>query len=259
MCRHVACIVVLLAVAACATVPFTNRRQVILVSAGEEAALGAEAYEQITRHHRVIHGTHAAEAVADVGRRIAAVSGRPDFQWEFALLEGKDVNAFALPGGKTGVFAGLLPVANDTSGLAVVMSHEIAHAIARHGAERMSQGALLELGGAVIGVAAGESAGFAMAAYGLGSQLGVTLPFSRSHEAEADRIGLLLMARAGYDPRAALAFWERMEAQRRGATPAELLSTHPSYEARRAVISDAMGEALQYYGVAHRAPVLPLI
>jgi predicted Zn-dependent protease len=256
--RQIACSLVLLSVAACATVPYTNRSQLILISSSEEAALGAQAFQEAAAKNRVVRGTRAAQQVEEVGRRIAAVSGRRDFQWQFALLDGKEVNAFALPGGKTAVYTGLLPVAADTNGLAVVMSHEIAHAIARHGAERMSQGTLVNLGGAVVGVAAGQSAGVAMAAYGLGSQLGVMLPFSRSHEAEADRIGLILMARAGYDPRGALAFWDRMEAQRRGGTAVEFLSTHPNYETRRALIDDAIPEALQYYAVAQRAPVTPL-
>jgi predicted Zn-dependent protease len=255
---QIACLLALLGVTACATVPFTNRSQLILISSSEEAALGAQAYKEATAKSRVVRGTRAAQQVEDVGRRIAAVSGRRDFQWQFALLEGKEVNAFALPGGKTAVYTGLLPVAGDTAGLAVVMSHEIAHAIARHGAERMSQGTLVNLGGAVIGAAAGQNAEVAMTAYGLGSQLGVMLPFSRSHEAEADRIGLILMARAGYDPRAALVFWDRMEARRRGGTPAEFLSTHPNYETRRAAIDDAIPEALQYYAVAQRAPVTSL-
>jgi predicted Zn-dependent protease len=256
--RHHACSLALVLVAGCATVPYTNRSQLVLISQREEAQLGAQAFQEATRESRVVRGTPAAAQVEDVGRRIAAVAGRSDFQWQFALLEGKEVNAFALPGGKTAVYTGLLPVARDTSGLAVVMSHEIAHAIARHGAERMSQGAVVELGGAVVGAAAGQGAGLAMAAYGLGSQLGVMLPFSRSHEAEADRIGLILMARAGYDPRAALPFWDRMEAQQRGGAPSEFLSTHPNYETRRKLINDAMPEALQYYTVARRAPVTPL-
>jgi len=256
--RQSACVLGLLALSACATVPFTNRSQLILISSSEEAALGAQAFQQATAKSRIVRGTRAAQQVEDVGRRIAAVSGRSDFQWQFTLLEGKEVNAFALPGGKTAVYTGLLPVAADTNGLAVVMSHEIAHAIARHGAERMSQGTLVNLGGAVVGAAAGQNAGLAMAAYGLGSQLGVMLPFSRSHEEEADRIGLILMARAGYDPRTALAFWDRMEARRHGGTPAEFLSTHPNYATRRAAISEAIPEALQYYAVAHHAPVTSL-
>jgi predicted Zn-dependent protease len=249
---------VVAALAGCATVPFTNRSQLVLISPGEEAALGAQAFQEETKGRQVVRGTRAAAQVDEVGRRLAAVSGRRDFQWQFALLQGKEVNAFALPGGKTAVYTGLLPVAADTNGLAVVMGHEIAHAIARHGAERMSQGQLVEIGGAVVGAAAGESAGLAMAAYGLGSQLGVMLPFSRSHEAEADRIGLILMARAGYDPRGALAFWDRMEAQNRGGSPPEFLSTHPGYETRRKAINDAIPEALQYYAVAQRASVTRL-
>ena len=255
--RHLACPLALLAIA-CATVPYTNRSQLVLISSDEEAALGAQAFQQATAKSHVVRGTRAAQQVDEVGRRIAAVAGRNDFRWQFVLLEGKEVNAFALPGGKTAVYTGLLPVARDTNGLAVVMSHEIAHAIARHGAERMSQGQLVEIGGAVVGAAAGQNAGLAMAAYGLGSQVGIMLPFSRSHEAEADRIGLILMARAGYDPRTALAFWERMEAQRHGGAPPELLSTHPNDETRRARISEAMPEALRYYAAARPAPVTPL-
>jgi predicted Zn-dependent protease len=258
MSLRIASALLVMTAAACATVPFTNRRQLVLISDGEEAALGSQAFEQAIREHRVIRGTPAAQQVEDVGRRLAAVAGRPDFQWQFALLEGKEVNAFALPGGKTAVYTGLLPVAQDTNGLAVVMGHEIAHAIARHGAERLSQGTLMRVGGATVGALAGEHASIAMAAYGLGSQVGVMLPFSRSHEAEADRIGLLLMARAGYDPRGALAFWERMEGAQRGQRPAEFLSTHPHAETRRARITDALPEALQSYAVARRAPVTAL-
>ncbi|HWP64445.1 MAG TPA: M48 family metallopeptidase [Candidatus Limnocylindria bacterium] len=257
--RHIAIAVAVASLlTGCSTVPYTNRSQLVLISESEEAQLGAQAFQQATKGKRIVRGTRAAAQVEDVGRRLAAVSGQRDFHWQFALLEGKDVNAFALPGGKTAVYTGLLPVAVDTNGLAVVMGHEIAHAIARHGAERMSQGVLVELGGAVVGAAAGQNAALAMAAYGLGSQLGIMLPFSRSHESEADRIGLILMARAGYDPRGALAFWDRMEAQQRGGSPPEFLSTHPGYETRRKRISDAMPEALQYYAVAPRAPVVPL-
>ena len=258
MCRHVAFALVVAVFIGCATVPYTNRSQLVLISSSEEASLGAQAFQEATKGRQVVRGTSASAEVEQVGRRLAAVANRPDFQWQFALLQGKEVNAFALPGGKTAVYTGLLPVAQDTNGLAVVMGHEIAHAIARHGAERMSQGVLVQLGGAVVGAAAGQNAGVAMAAYGLGSQLGVMLPFSRSHEAEADHIGLILMARAGYDPRGALAFWDRMEAQNRGGSPPEFLSTHPGYETRRKAISDAMPEALQYYAVAQRAPVTRL-
>src|SRR5262245_56597211 len=257
--RHVAFALVVAVFVGCATVPYTHRSQLVLISSGEEAALGAQAFQEATKGRQIVRGTRASAEVEEVGRRLAAVSGRHDFQWQFALLQGKEVNAFALPGGKTAVYTGLLPVAADTNGLAVVMGHEIAHAIARNGAERMSQGQLVEIGGAVVGAAAGQNAGLAMAAYGLGSEVGIMLPFSRSHEAEADRIGLILMARAGYDPRTALAFWDRMAAQQHGGAPPELLSTHPNDATRRAKISEAIPEAMRYYAAAHPAPVTPLL
>jgi predicted Zn-dependent protease len=251
---------VLVACAACTRVPYTNRSQLVLVSANEEAQLGAQAFAEVTRTSAVIRGGKDADLVRDVGRRLAAVAGRPDFDWEFILLRGDEVNAFALPGGKTAVYMGLLPVARDTAGLAVVMGHEIAHAIARHGAERMSQAQVLSIGGQVLGAAVGgEGVGrAAMAAYGLGAQVGVLMPFGRSQEAEADDIGLILMAKAGYDPRAAVSFWERMEASSDGKAPPEWLSTHPSHGTRRAGIRTSMDKALELYRVASPAPVVRL-
>ena len=247
-------------IAACARVPYTNRSQLVLISAAEEAQLGAQAFTEVTRTASVVRSGTAPRLVREVGRRLAAVTERPDFEWEFLLLRGDEVNAFALPGGKTAVYMGLLPVAHDTAGLAVVMGHEIAHAIARHGAERMSQAQVLGLGGQVLGVAiGGEGVGQAvMAAYGLGAQVGVLMPFGRSQEAEADEIGLMLMAQAGYDPRAALSFWERMEASSRGSAPPEWLSTHPSHGTRRARIRESIDKALELYRVASPAPVVPL-
>jgi predicted Zn-dependent protease len=246
--------------AACARVPYTNRSQLVLVSAAEEAQLGAQAFAEVTRTASVVRSGTAPQRVRDVGQRLAAVAGRPDFDWEFILLQGDEVNAFALPGGKTAVYSGLLPVARDTAGLAVVMGHEIAHAIARHGAERMSQAQVLGIGGQVLGAAVGgEGVGrAAMAAYGLGAQVGVLLPFGRSQEAEADEIGLMLMAKAGYDPRAAASFWERMEASSSGKAPPEWLSTHPSYGTRRAGIRKSIDKALELYRVASPAPVVRL-
>lgn len=241
---------------ACATVPFTNRRQLVLLSAREEAELGAEAFREALAKGTVVRSGRSAELVRDVGRRIAAVAAQPDFEWEFVLLDSKDVNAFALPGGKTAVYRGILPVAETTAGLAVVMGHEIAHAIARHGAERMSQGALLQLGGSVVGAAAGGGAGTdaILAAYGLGSQVGVMLPFGRQQETEADIIGLMLMAQAGYDPREALDFWNRME-RSGGGSSNEFLSTHPSGATRRATLTKHMAQALDYYTGTRSAPI----
>jgi predicted Zn-dependent protease len=250
----------LVVIAACARVPYTNRSQLILVSAVEEAQLGAQAFAEVTSTASVVRSGKDADLVRDVGRRLAAVAGRPDFVWEFVLIRGDEVNAFALPGGKTAVYMGLLPVARDTAGLAVVMGHEIAHAIARHGAERMSQAQVLGIGGQLLGAAVGgEGVGqAAMAAYGLGAQVGVLMPFGRSQEAEADDIGLILMAKAGYDPRAALSFWERMEASSRDQAPPEWLSTHPSHGTRRARIRKSIDKALELYRVASPAPVVRL-
>lgn len=243
-------------VVACSTVPFTNRRQLVLQSMEEEAQLGAQAFRQITAKTSVVRSGRQADVVRDVGRRIAAVAGRPSFQWEFVLLDDPQVNAFALPGGKTAVYRGILPVADTTAGLAVVMGHEIAHAIARHGAERMSQGTAVRVAGAVLGAAAGDggTSRAIMAAYGLGSQVGIVLPFSRQQETEADVIGLLLMAKAGYDPRAAMGFWDRMQ-RIGGSRPVEFLSTHPSGSTRRATLDKYMAQALNYYTGTHSAPV----
>jgi len=221
--------------------------------------MGARAFQEVTAKARVIRSGPSARSVADVGRRLAGVANQPSFAWEFVLLDGDEVNAFALPGGKTAVYRGILPVARTTAGLAVVMGHEIAHAIARHGAERMSQGLLVGLGGEILGAAAGGGAegGAVLAAYGLGSQLGVMLPFSRSQESEADVIGLMLMAKAGYDPREAIAFWDRME-KRGGDGPSEFLSTHPSGSTRRMTLQNNLAQALDYYGRTRSAPIAPL-
>lgn len=241
---------------ACATVPFTHRHQLVLLSPSQEAQLGAQAFRKAVAKGKVVRSGRDAELVRDVGRRIAAAANRPDFRWEFVLLDSRDVNAFALPGGKTAVYTGILPIAETTTGLAVVMGHEIAHAIARHGAERMSQGLVVQLGGEVLGAAAGNggAARALLAAYGIGSQVGVMLPFSRQQESEADVIGLMLMAKAGYDPREAIAFWDRM--QRNGKREAvEFLSTHPSGSTRRRTLADAMPQAMEYYEGSHSAPV----
>lgn len=244
---------------ACATVPFTHRRQLVLLSPGEEAQLGAQAFKEAVAKARVVRTGRSADLVRDVGRRIAAVANQPSFRWEFVLLDTNDVNAFALPGGKTAVYRGILPVAQTTAGLAVVMGHEIAHAVARHGAERMSQGLVVQLGGEVLGAAVGGGANTRaiLAAYGLGSQVGVMLPFGRQQETEADVIGLMLMAKAGYDPREALDFWERME-RTGGRGPAEFLSTHPSGSTRRTTLAKHMAQALNYYTGTRSAPVVRL-
>jgi predicted Zn-dependent protease len=173
------------------------------------------------------------------------------YRWEFHLVESKDVNAWCMPGGKVVVYSGILPVARDDAGLAVVMGHEIAHAIAEHGNERMSQALVLNLGGVALSEAIRskpeQTRRLWMGAFGLGAQVGALLPYSRLHESEADRLGLIFMAMARYDPQEAVGFWQRMEAEKKGAAPPEFLSTHPSDETRIRKIREAMPEAMRYY------------
>jgi predicted Zn-dependent protease len=250
-------IVALLLAVACQQVPFTNRSQLILVSAEEETKLGAQAYREVLAKSPTTNDARVVQPVRRIGERLAQAAKRPDYKWEFSVIDDpKQINAFALPGGKVAVYTGILPVAQDSDGLAVVMGHEIAHVIARHGAERMSQGLAQQLGGEVLGAAVGGSASgnLVLAAYGLGTQLGVMLPYSRTQESEADHIGLILMAEAGYDPRAAPEFWKRMAKAASGGGTPEFLSTHPSHEAREQHIREWLPEALQYFNATARAP-----
>jgi predicted Zn-dependent protease len=250
----------LLLLAGCARVPYTQRSQLILVSEEEERSLGARAFQEVVAESRVVSRTDLVAPVEEVGRRIARVAERPDYRWRFAVLDDpKEANAFALPGGKVGVYTGLFPIAETTNGLAVVLGHEIAHALARHGAERMSQAMAAQAGGALLGALLGgsPSGNAVLAAYGLGAEVGVLLPYGRAQESEADHIGLLLMARAGYDPSGALAFWQRMERTGGGKTP-EFLSTHPSHGTRQQQIEGWLPEARRYYEAAERAAAHPL-
>lgn len=248
---------------ACSAAPYTGRRQVILVSEGEEAALGEDAYSHILRDSVISHQPEAERIVRKVGERIARVADRTNYRWEFTIINDPEtVNAFALPGGKVATYTGIFTPARDEAGLAVVLGHEIAHALARHPAERMSQGLLLQLGGVGLGVALGKNPTIAnqvLQAYGIGTGVGVALPFSRSQETEADRIGLILMAKAGYDPRVALQVWDRMEKKEGGkGAPPEFLSTHPGYETRVQQIRSFMPEALSYYRSSNeRVEMLP--
>jgi metalloendopeptidase OMA1, mitochondrial len=247
-------------VAACSTVPYTRRSQLILVSSEEEAKLGAQAFDEVLKKGRVDDRPVVNGPVQDVGQRIARVANRPDYHWQFVVIDDpKQQNAFALPGGKVAVYTGLFPTAETTTGLAVVLGHEIAHALARHGAERMSQAMAAEAGGTLLGAVFGGGPGTSaiLAAYGLGAQVGVLLPYSRTQESEADHIGLLLMAQAGYDPHGALAFWQRME-RAGGQNPPEFLSTHPSHGTREQQIQAWLPEALRYFEAAGRAPDEPL-
>jgi predicted Zn-dependent protease len=240
---------------ACASVPYTRRSQLILLPESQEVELGVAAYREVLKKERVITDRQIAAPVERVGQRIARVAEKPDYKWEFRVIDSPEtLNAFALPGGKVAVYTGLFPVAKDEAGLAAVMGHEVAHALARHAGERMSQSLILQLGAVGVAAALGGSDPFTrdaiMQAFGLGAQVGVILPFSRSQESEADRIGLILMAKAGYDPEAALALWQRMEEagkKERRAQPPEFLSTHPSYGARQSNIRAWLPEARRHY------------
>lgn len=239
--------------AACSSTP-TGRSQLMLTSIGQEMRLGAEAYDEMLAEVKLIESGPQYEMVQRLGKRIAASarqyypdSPAKDFRWEFVLIDDpKTVNAWALPGGKCAVYTGLLPVTQDEDSLAAVVGHEVSHAIARHGGERMSQSIALQgvLVGASISMRDMESherEGL-MAALGLGATVGVMLPFSRKHESEADEMGLFLAANAGYDPKAAVGLWQRMGALG-GARPPEFLSTHPSEETRIEHLQELMPEA----------------
>lgn len=224
--------------------------------------MSAQQYEEFLGSQKVIRNTKEAARVHKVGRGIRDAVERyyaqhnmsdqlKGYAWEFNLVESKEVNAWCMPGGKVVVYTGILPIAGDEAGLAVVMGHEIAHAVARHGNERMSQALLTELGGVALSTALEsypeQTKALWMAAFGVGAQVGVLLPYSRLQENEADRLGLIFMAMAGYDPNEAPRFWNRMAAEKGGAAPPEFLSTHPSDKTRIEKIKQEIAEAMKYY------------
>ena len=253
--RGLALLVSALLLHGCATVPETGRRQLLMVDSAQEAQLGLTAFEKAKRAGTISRDRQANARLQTVGGRIARVAKVPNASWEFVLFDDPEPNAFALPGGKVGVNTGILPITRDDAGLAAVVAHEIAHVSARHGAERRSQGMVMEVGGALlsVGLAAagygGATADLAQGAYGVVGQVGVLLPYSRTQELEADRIGLLYMARAGYDPRQAITFWQRFQAynSHRGGGSIEFLSTHPLDENRIAELQKYLPQALAEY------------
>ncbi len=252
---------ILLLMAACSTVPLTGRRQLSLMPASQMQAMSYQEYDGFLKENKLSSDATKTALVKRVGQRIQLSveqymreKGLGDqlagYAWEFNLVESDEVNAWCMPGGKVVVYTGLLPVAQDETGLAVVMGHEIAHAIARHGDERMSQNMLQQFGGLALSTyletKPAETQQLWMTAYGVGSTVGVMLPYSRTHESEADHMGLIFMAMAGYDPAASLTFWERMSAGKSGA-PVELLSTHPSDKTRIANLRKLLPEARKRY------------
>ncbi len=217
--------------AGCTTTPVSGKKALILVPFSQEMALGEQAFQQVLQEEKLSTNKNYAAVVERVGRRIAAVTNMPNLNWEFRLIESDQLNAFALPGGKTAIYSGMLPICANEAGLAAVMGHEIAHVIARHGAQRMSQDMIVQTGmaAAAISIADPSQRGMILGALGLGTQLGVVLPFSRGMESEADEIGTIYMAQAGYDPAEAERFWKRFASVKTGsAQPPEFLSTHPA-------------------------------
>jgi metalloendopeptidase OMA1, mitochondrial len=240
-----------LLVAACASAPYTGRRQLLFSSEGSETKMGYQAFEQIKRQYKLSQDPDANALVTMVGRRIADAAQRPDYRWEFLVFEGKEANAFCLPGGKVGIFTGILKYTRDEAGMATVISHEVAHALARHAGERLSQSMLAQAGGLGLGLALGGMGSLAgtaiMQGYSLGTQLGILLPYSRTQESEADHVGLILMAKAGYDPAQALEFWRRMMTGDKGAKLPEFMSTHPNDASRLKELEEFLPEARKYY------------
>ena len=243
---------VLVAAAACQTVPLTGRSQLLLLPEGSELQMGLTSYEQIIKKSKVATDPVVNEQVMRVGRRIAEATGRTDYTWEFKVLEDKQANAFCLPGGKVAVYTGLLPMTRDDAGLAAVLGHEVAHAVARHGGERVSQTLLVQTGLAATQVALSSNDPRTVQAVtsllGAGATVGVLMPWGRAQESEADRLGLIYMAKAGYHPSAARDLWVRMaEAAKGRQQPPELLSTHPAPATRIGDIDRWLPEALRYY------------
>lgn len=255
-------ITLLVFVTGCSSVPITGRKQLNLIPASTMLSMSYSQYDEFLKTNKPVTGTAQAQQVKSVGQKIQravetyfAQQKMSDqlkgYDWEFNLVESKDVNAWCMPGGKVVVYSGILPLTQDENGLAVVMGHEIAHAIAEHGNERMSQGLITQLGGIALSEAVKnkpqETQALWMAAFGVGAQVGVLLPYSRLHESEADRLGLIFMSIAGYDPNGAVPFWTRMSQLNQGAKPPEFLSTHPSDATRIKKIKEQLPEALKYY------------
>lgn len=265
----VSLLIVGVGLAGCETNPYTGRSQLLMSSISQEMQMGAQAYDQIKSDPKMksSQDPREIEPVKQVAAKIVEAAKRSkygemakQFQWDVTVIkDDKIANAFALPGGKMAIYTGIFPVAKTEAGLAVVMGHEVAHTLARHGAERMSQGQATNIGLQVIGVAVGIGSknpvlGQAtMAALGAGAQVGMLFPFSRKHESEADYIGILLAADAGYDPRESVALWERMAQLSGGGGQTEFLSTHPSYDTRIDQLKEWMPEAMAIY--EKRTPV----
>ncbi|MCH8553764.1 MAG: M48 family metallopeptidase [Schleiferiaceae bacterium] len=253
---------VLIVIEGCKTVPITGRRQMAFIPSSQINSLSFSTYGDMMRNAPLSTNQPWTAMVKNSGDKIKtavekylADKGQSDatkgFEWEFNLIANPTVNAFCMPGGKVAFYEGIMPVCQNELGVAVVMGHEIAHAIANHGNERMTQGLAQQFGGAALSVALRDkpqqTQALFMTAYGVGSQYAAILPFSRLHESEADELGLVFMAMAGYDPREAPKFWERMSSASGGAAPPEFMSTHPSHNTRIKNLNAKMPEAIKIY------------
>ena len=247
----------LVLVAGCTTVPVTGRKELNLVSSDQEVQLGLSSFTQLKQETPINHDPAVNAMVQRVGQRIAGVAGKdlPSAQWEFVVFESKEANAFCLPGGKVGVYTGILPITQTEAGLATVLGHEIGHAVAHHGASRMTQAMATQGFGQLAGAYVGSTKysqyqGLFMGLYGIGAQVGVELPYSRLQESEADHIGIVYMARAGYQPRESVAFWQRFSefnSQHGGSTTPSLLRTHPVDAVRIKRLEEWLPEAQAEY------------
>ena len=255
--------VLLLAIGlSCSSVPLTGRKQLSLIPSSQMQSMSYQQYGDFLKSNTLSTNQAQIQLVRTVGGRIKSAVVRymtengfgdrlSGYAWEFNLVESKEVNAWCMPGGKVVVYTGILPITRDDAGLAVVLGHEIAHAIAEHGGERMSQQLLTQFGGVALSELLRskpqETQNLWLGLFGAGAQVGVLLPYSRTHESEADHLGLIFMAMAGYNPNTAVEFWERMAAGKGGQAPPEFLSTHPSDATRIAQIKQNIPEAMNYY------------
>ncbi len=235
---------------ACVTTPETGRKAFIVTSEAQETHLGVEAYKEVLSKNKMSQNVRWNEILQRVGKRIAQAANKPEYQWEFVLLDSPEKNAFCLPGGKVAVYTGILPVAGNEAGLATVLGHEVAHAIARHAGQRITLALGTQLGLAALDAAMGgddnnQTKQILLAALGVGTKIGISLPFSRSNEAEADEMGLIYMARAGYDPKEAVRFWDKFSHE--GGSPPVFLSDHPASRARKEALEKELPKAETIY------------
>ncbi len=252
--------------AQCATVPLTGRKQFTVIPSSQVLSLSNQSYAQVLKENKISTNTQYNIMVKQVGRDITGAVEKyftsqnqksllDGYAWEYNVLVSKEMNAWCMPYGKIAFYEGIMPVCVDATGVAVVMSHEIAHAIANHGNERMSQELAVQLGGMALDVALQQkpeaTRQIAMAAFGVGSSVGVLLPYSRKHESEADELGLYFMAMAGYNPTKSVDFWKRMMAMNQGAPP-EFLSTHPSDQTRINNLNSKMNKAMEFYNKSQK-------